>query len=122
MHSLQQLCLAGNLQFATSALQQLHLLTRLSHLDISNTKLQNNGLAAVVAALPQLLLLNASSNKISKTDTLAGMVCLTSLALSRNPLQINSTKVLAGEPGQHMHLKLGSTRIMSCQWGSPGTM
>lgn len=97
LQGLQALSIAGNVSFSANTLQELHQLSALTSLHTSNNALHNAGLAVVASALPQLLVLDAGGNKISKADALTAMTSLTSLTLSRNPLQISSTKALAGE-------------------------
>lgn len=98
------LCPAGNPGFDAASLQQLHHLTALSALTISSSSLCNQGLAAIAAALPQLQVLDAANNRVSKVDALSGLLSLTSLNFSRNPLQLNCSKVLAGLPLQSLAL------------------
>jgi Leucine-rich repeat (LRR) protein len=87
-----------------AALQPLQQLSLLSSLTMSSCSLHNQDMAAIAAALPQLQALDASNNRISKAEPLTGLVSLTCLNLSRNPLQLNSSKVLAGLPLQSLAL------------------
>eukprot|EP00878_Enallax_costatus_P012512 GHUV01013067.1.p1 GENE.GHUV01013067.1~~GHUV01013067.1.p1 ORF type:complete len:679 (+),score=139.93 GHUV01013067.1:231-2267(+) len=97
--NLQTLNLHGNVRFSPSALQSLSQLKTLSSIQLGSNTICNQGLAAIAAALPQLASLDLSNNKIHKTDALTGFVQLTSLALSRNPLQLGCAKVVAGLVG-----------------------
>lgn len=95
---------AGNGHLDAAALQHLQTLTVLSRLTISSSSLNNADLSAVCSALPQLQALDAGNNRITKADPLTGLVSLTSLNLSRNPLQLNCSKVLAALPLQQLAL------------------
>lgn len=95
---------AGNSQLDAAALQHLQQLTLLSGLTVSSSSLNNQDLSAICSALPQLRHLDAGNNRITKADPLTALVSLTSLILSRNPLQLNCSKVLAGLPLQSLVL------------------
>jgi hypothetical protein len=95
---------AGNGQLDASALQHLQQLTVLSHLTVSSSSLGNHDLSAVCSALPQLQYLDAGNNRITKADPLTALVSLTSLNLSRNPLQLNCSKLIATMPLQSLVL------------------
>lgn len=95
---------AGNSQLDAAALQHLQQLTLLSGLTVSSSSLNNQDLSAICSALPQLRHLDAGNNRITKADPLTALVSLTSLVLSRNPLQLNCSKVLAGMPLQSLVL------------------
>jgi hypothetical protein len=95
---------AGNGQLDASALQHLQQLTVLSHLTVSSSSLSNQDLSAICSALPQLQYLDAGNNRITKADPLTALVSLTSLNLSRNPLQLNCSKVFATMPLQSLVL------------------
>lgn len=95
---------AGNGQLNAAALQHLQQLTVLSRLTVSSSALNNQDLSAVCSALPQLQYLDAGNNRITKADPLTALVSLTSLNLSRNPLQLNCSKILAGMPLQNLAL------------------
>lgn len=97
-------CTAGNGHLDAAGLQHLQSLSVLSHLTISSSSLGNADLSAVCSALPQLQVLDTSNNRITKAEPLSALVSLTSLTLSRNPLQLNCSKVLAGLPLQHLVL------------------
>lgn len=95
---------AGNGQLDASALQHLQQLTVLSRLTVSSSNLSNQDLSAICSALPQLQYLDAGNNRITKADPLTALVSLTSLNLSRNPLQLNCSKVFAAMPLQTLVL------------------
>jgi Leucine-rich repeat (LRR) protein len=61
-------------------------------------------MAAICSALPQLQVLDAGNNRLTKAEPLTGLVSLTSLVLSRNPLQLNCSKVFAALPLQNLVL------------------
>jgi hypothetical protein len=95
LHGLDTLNLSGNIKFAPATLQQLQSLTSLTSLQASTAGLCNQGLAALAHSLQgaPLRVLDAAGNKISKVDAVTALTGLTSLTLSRNPLQVASTKV-----------------------------
>lgn len=95
---------AGNGHLDAAALQHLQSLSVLSRLTISSSSLNNADLSAVCSALPQLQALDAGNNRITKAEPLTALVSLTNLNLSRNPLQLNCSKVLAGLPLQQLAL------------------
>lgn len=95
---------AGNPGCDATSLQRLSALTKLTSLCISGSGVDNHGFAAIAAALPQLQHLDVANNRVSKVDTLSGLVSLSGLSLSRNPLQINCAKVLATATPQSLAL------------------
>ena len=116
-------CPVGNGHLDAAALQHLQSLTVLSRLTISSSSLTNADLTAVCSALPQLQSLDAGNNRITKADTLTGLVSLTSLNLSRNPLQLNCSKVLAALPLQALALfDAVPARAVSQLAGSAGSV
>ncbi|WIA09597.1 hypothetical protein OEZ85_008989 [Tetradesmus obliquus] len=108
LHRLDTLNLSGNIKFAPATLQQLQSLTSLTSLHASSTGLCNQGLAALAHSLQgaPLRVLDAAGNKVSKVDAVTALSGLTSLTLSRNPLQLACSKVLASSLPQLQELIL----------------